>query len=40
MTIPFHRKAVPSLLAILLPVVTLASCSSNYNGSHPGTTYP
>jgi hypothetical protein len=39
MTMPFHRKAVPSLLAILLPLVTLAACSS-YNGSHPGTTYP
>src|SRR5712671_54252 len=41
MTMPFHRKAVPSLLAILLPVVILAACnSSSYNGSPPGTTYP
>ena len=40
MTMPFHKKAVPSLLAILLPVVTLAACGSSYNGSQPGTTYP
>jgi len=44
MTSPSNRKAVPALLALLLPLLTLAACNGAYSGTNSGTnsgtTYP
>jgi len=37
MTSPSNCKAVPALLALLLPLLTLIACNSGYTGTHPGT---
>jgi hypothetical protein len=37
MTSPSNRKAVPALLALLLPLLTLVACNSAYTGTNPGT---
>jgi hypothetical protein len=38
MTSPSNCKAVPALLALLLPLLTLVACNST--GTNPGTKYP
>ena len=46
MTSPSNRKAVPALLALLLPLLTLVACNSAYTSTNPnpnpnpGANYP
>jgi trimeric autotransporter adhesin len=39
-TSPSNRKVVPALLALLLPILTLAGCNGAYSGTSSGTNYP